>query len=224
MAGGLGTRLRPLTFSLPKPLLPVGGRPILEVLLRQLQRGGFSRVFVSVGHKGHLVRSYLNELRLEDVEIRCLSEETPLGTAGALRLLPADVGQLFVVNGDILSESDHAAVLRAHEAAGLPMTVVVHHHAVPLPYGVIELDGDLVTGIQEKPTLHMPVATGMYALNLPDVLLALPDGASDMPDLVLALAARQQVRAQITQDFWTDVADLADYERIELDGERWAQP
>jgi NDP-mannose synthase len=224
MAGGLGTRLRPLTFSLPKPLLPVGGRPILEVLLRQLQRDGFTRVFVSVGHKGHLVRSYLNELRLDGVEVSCLSEDTPLGTAGALRLLPPDVKHLFVVNGDILSESDHGWVLRAHRTAGLPMTVVVHHHAVPLPYGVIELDGDLVTGIQEKPTLHMPVATGMYALDVPRVLPLLPEGRSDMPDLVLALAARGEARAQITTAFWTDVADLADYERIELEGERWAEP
>src|SRR3954447_3244677 len=103
MAGGLGTRLRPLTFSLPKPLLPVGGQPILEILLRQLRRQGFTRVFVSVGHKGHLVRSYLNELALDGVAVSCVAEDTPLGTAGALRLLPDDVADVFVINGDILT-------------------------------------------------------------------------------------------------------------------------
>lgn len=223
MAGGRGTRLQPLTFSLPKPLLPVGGKPILEVLLRQLRRGGFQRVFVSVGHKGHLVRAYLNELALPDLEVVCISETEPLGTAGALRLLPPDVQHLFVVNGDILTESDHAAVLAAHIAAGLPLSLVVHHHAVPLPYGVIDLDGDRITGIREKPVLRMPVATGMYALTLPSVLPYLPEGRADMPQLVEALAARGEVRAEITEAFWTDVADLADYERIEVDGERWAQ-
>ena len=224
MAGGRGTRLQPLTFSLPKPLMPVGGQPILEVLLRQLRRYGFDRVFVSVGHKGHLVRAYLTELALPGVEVRCLSEDEPLGTAGALRLLPVDVDDVFVVNGDILSESDHGEVLRGHVAAGLPMTVVVHHHQVPLPYGVLDLADGLVTGIREKPVLSMPVATGMYALTLAKVLPLLPDGRSDMPSLVTALAASASVRAHVTDAFWTDVADLADYERVELDSERWAGP
>ena len=224
MAGGLGTRLQPLTFSLPKPLLPVGGQPILEILLRQLRRHGFTRVFVSVGHKGHLVRSYLNEVSVDGVETRCLSENEPLGTAGALRLLPPDVGDVFVVNGDILTESDHGDVLRGHAAQDAAMTVVVHDHQVPLPYGVVDLDGRQVTGIREKPVLRLSVATGMYALSLPEVLAVLPVGRADMPDLVNRLAAQGRVRGHLTHDFWTDVADLADYERVELDSSRWAEP
>lgn len=224
MAGGLGTRLRPLTFSLPKPLLPVGGQPILEILLRQLRRQGFDRVFVSIGHKGHLVRSYLNEVQLDGVVTQCLSEDEPLGTAGALRLLPPDVVDVFVVNGDILTENDHGQVLRRHAQAGAAMTVVVHDHAVPLPYGVVDLDGDRVTGIREKPVLQLPVATGMYALALQEVLAVLPPGRSDMPDVVNRLAAAGRVRAHLTSAFWTDVADLADYERVELDSSRWAEP
>src|SRR3954453_4534652 len=138
MAAGLGTRLRPLTFSLPKPLLPVGGQPILEILLRRLRRQGFTRVFVSIGHKGHLVRSYLKELSLDGGDVACVSEDTPLGTAGALRLLPDAVADVFVINGDILTESDHAGVLREHAASGAALTLVVHHHSVPLPYGVVD--------------------------------------------------------------------------------------
>src|SRR4051812_30523556 len=224
MAGGLGTRLRPLTFSLPKPLLPVGGQPILEILLRQLRRQGFTRVFVSVGHKGHLVRSYLNELALDGVAVSCVAEDTPLGTAGALRLLPGDVGDVFVINGDILTESDHGEVLRAHVASGAAMTLVVHHHSVPLPYGVVDLEDELVERVREKPVLKLPVATGMYALTLPRVLPVLPPGRSDMPDLVNALAADGGVRPHITTAFWTDVADLADYERLPLDSHRRAEP
>lgn len=224
MAGGLGTRLQPLTFSLPKPLLPVGGQPILEILLRQLRRFGFERVFVSVGHKGHLVRSYLNEVRLDGVTTHCVSEEQPLGTAGALRLLPDDVADVFVVNGDILTESDHGEVLRGHMTSGAAMTVVVHDHAVPLPYGVVDLAGERLTGIREKPVLQLPVATGMYALSLAEVLAVLPEGRADMPDVVNLLAARGRVRGHVMQAFWTDVADLADYERVELDSSRWAEP
>ena len=224
MAGGRGTRLQPLTFSLPKPLLPVGGQPILEILLRQLARHGFRRVFVSVGHKGHLVRSFLNELRLESVAVQCVSEEEPLGTAGALRLLPDDVEDLFVINGDILTESDHGEVLRGHRGSAAAMTVVLHHHSVPLPYGVVDLDdAQHVVRIREKPVLEMPVATGMYALSLGQVRAELPPGRSDMPELVNRLAAAGQVRAHVTTAFWTDVADLADYERIELDSHRWAE-
>jgi mannose-1-phosphate guanylyltransferase len=224
MAGGRGTRLQPLTFSLPKPLLPVGGSPILEIVMRQLRRSGFERIFVSVGHKGHLVRAYLNELSLEGVEVVPLSEDEPLGTAGALRLLPSDVTEVFVINGDILTESDHGAVMRGHLGSSAVMTVVVHHHDVPLPYGVVDLDGGLVTGIREKPVLQMPVATGMYALSLSAALSNLPPGRSDMPDLVNKLASLGEVRAHTTVSFWTDVADLADYERVELESNRWAEP
>jgi NDP-sugar pyrophosphorylase family protein len=224
MAGGRGTRLQPLTFSLPKPLLPVGGQPILEILLRQLRRQGFRRVFVSVGHKGHLVRSFLNELALDGVAVACVSEDEPLGTAGALRLLPPDVDELFVINGDILTESDHGQVLEGHRRNDAALTLVVHHHSVPLPYGVVDLEGDSVTGVREKPVLQLPVATGMYAMTLSRVLPLLPAGRSDMPDLINALAAQGRVRAHVTSSFWTDVADLADYERIELDSQRWAEP
>ena len=100
----------------------------------------------------------------------------------------------------------------------------MHHHQVPLPYGVVDLEDGSVTGIREKPVLSMPVATGMYALSLSEVLPLLPQGRSDMPALVTALAARSAVRAHVTEAFWTDVADLADYERVELDSERWAEP
>src|SRR3954470_13122899 len=117
MAGGQGTRLRPLTFSLPKPLLPVGERPIIEIILRQLRQRGFSRVFVSVGFKGHLIRAYLAEVKIEGLEIRYVTEEEPLGTAGSLHLLPDDVDHLFMINGDILTAVDFGQVLREHKAA-----------------------------------------------------------------------------------------------------------
>lgn len=222
MAGGRGTRLEPLTFSLPKPLLPVGGLPIVEILLRQLTAQGFDRVFLSVGHKGHLIRAYFNEVAVTGVDLRFLAEEEPLGTAGALRLLPADVEHVFVVNGDILTDASFAAILADHLRSGYPMTVAVHQHAVPLPYGVFTLAGDAVVEIREKPTITLPVATGMYALSRP-ALDALPEGRCDMPDLLNVLAAQGKARAFTITGFWTDVADLAQYEAVNLDAQRWVE-
>lgn len=222
MAGGMGTRLQPLTFSLPKPLLPVGERPIIEIIIGQLRRAGFERVFISLGHKGHLIRAYLSEAPLGDVRVEYLREETPLGTAGALRLLPEDVDHLFVINGDILTKTDFANVLAGHRADGdAALTVVIHRHDVPLPYGVFQLDGERVLGIEEKPTLKIPVATGMYALDRRAVD-AIPTGRSDMPDLINALARERRVRAHLIDEFWTDVADLVDYEQVNLDGDQWS--
>lgn len=223
MAGGVGTRLQPLTFSLPKPLLPVGERPIIEIIIGQLRRAGFDRVFISLGHKGHLIRAYLSEASLGDVQIEYLVEETPLGTAGALRLLPDDVDDIFVINGDILTRTDFAGVLSGHRSGDghAVLTVVIHNHDVPLPYGVFELDHDRVVSIEEKPTLHIPVATGMYALDRRAVE-AIPPGRSDMPDLINALTPTRRVRAHLIDEFWTDVADLVDYERVNLDGDLWS--
>jgi NDP-mannose synthase len=99
--------------------------------------------------------------------------------------------------------------------------VVVHHHAVPLPYGVFTIEDGLVVGIEEKPTIHLPVATGMYALSRA-AIDALPAGRCDMPALLNNLAAQQQVRAHVIEGFWTDVADLAAYEAVNLDAQRWA--
>lgn len=223
MAGGRGTRLQPLTFSLPKPLLPVGERPIVEILVRQLAAQGFHRVFLSVGHKGHLIRAYFNETPIADVDLRYLEEPEPLGTAGALRLLPDEVSDVFVVNGDILTDVDFAAILTGHVGSGFAVTVAVHHHAVPLPYGVFTLDGDRVVEIREKPTVDLPVATGIYAVSRA-AIEAMPRGRCDMPDLLNLLAASGQVRAHVIEGFWTDVADLAAYEAVNLDAQRWADP
>jgi len=220
MAGGYGTRLQPLTFALPKPLLPVGERPIIEILLRQLARRGFERVWVSLGHKGDLIRAYLDQTRV-DTKIYWLTEDTPLGTAGSLRLLPEDVEHCFVVNGDILTELDFAAVLTAHVASGYAATAVVHRHDIKLPYGVFELDDGVVREIKEKPTLRLPVATGMYALSRA-AIESLPEGRCDMPDLLNRLASAGRLRAHEMDVFWTDVADLAAYEAVNLDSDRWA--
>jgi mannose-1-phosphate guanylyltransferase len=223
MAGGRGTRLQPLTFALPKPLLPVGERPIIEIILLQLRSFGFNRVFVSLGHKGHLIKAYLAEVEIPGMEIIGLSESQPLGTAGALRLLPDDVDHFFMINGDILTKVDFRAVLRGHvESPQAALTVVVHHHAVPLPYGIFELEDGLVRRVDEKPTLHFPVATGMYALGRA-AIERLPPGRSDMPDLINLLAPRGLVRAHVIDQFWTDVADLADYERVNVEGTEWVE-
>ncbi len=125
MAGGLGTRLRPLTYAIPKPLLPIGERPILEILFRQLTRAGFTRAFVSTGYKGELIKSYFGDGKRLGIEVRYVDEKEPLGTAGALALLRRDLAErpFLMVNGDILTRFDFGAFLTKHAASGAELTV-----------------------------------------------------------------------------------------------------
>lgn len=224
MAGGEGSRLRPLTISIPKPLLPVGSRAILEIILSQLAAAGVTVAFVSVGYRGFLVKSFLRELRIEGLHLEVVEEHEPLGTAGPLSLLPPLDGPLFVMNGDVLTRAPIRDALAAHEATGAQLTMLVHRHPVPMPYGLVDVEGGRVVGVREKPTLHFDVATGMYAIS-PDVVASVPSGRRlDMPTLISDLiAGGSDVRAFPFEELWTDVADLADYEKVNLNSAEWEE-
>lgn len=222
MAGGKGTRLRPLTVTIPKPMLPVGSRAILEIILRQLQRAGIELVYVSVGYRGYLVRSFLRELEIEGLRIEILEEDEPLGTAGALALLPPGPEAVFAMNGDVLTRAPIDRAIAGHHQAGAALTMLVHRHPVPLPYGLIEIEDGLVRGMREKPVIDFDVATGMYVISR-DVIDGLTAGERlDMPDLITGLiAGGREVRAHVFDELWTDVADLADFEKVNLNSEEW---
>jgi NDP-mannose synthase len=223
MAGGQGTRLRPLTVTIPKPMLPVGSRAILEIILRQVQQAGISTVYVSVGYRGYLVRSFLRELAIDGLRIEVLEEDEPLGTAGALALLPPGDEQVFTMNGDVLTRAPMAAAIAGHAAShDAALTMLVHRHPVPLPYGLIEIEDGLVRGMREKPVIDFDVATGMYVISR-DVIAGLVRGERvDMPDLITGLiSAGRTVRAHVFDELWTDVADLADFEKVNLNSEEW---
>ena len=144
LAGGKGTRLRPYTTVLPKPLVPVGERPILELILAQLHAAGFTRADLCVGHLGGLIRAYLSESGVvpDGLEVHYQWEEEPLGTAGALHLIERPEEPFLVMNGDILTTLDYGEFLRAHSESGAALTIATHHKDVPLALGVIESEGD----------------------------------------------------------------------------------
>lgn len=190
LAGGLGTRLAPYTTVLPKPLIPIGERPILELIIRQLGASGFTRVDLCVAHLGELIRAYLEQSRAvpEEVEIVYHWEEEPSGTAGAIRELERTDGPLLVMNGDILTTLDYTQLIRFHEEQGAALTIAAHRKDVKIELGVIEGDDAPVTGYIEKPTLSYEVSMGIYVYG-PEAVERIPPGRFDFPDLVLALIA-----------------------------------
>ena len=190
LAGGRGTRLAPYTTVLPKPLVPVGERPILELILRQLSKAGFHRVDLCVGHLGELVRAYLTDSGTvpETMELGYHFEDAPLGTAGALRSLEEPSGSLLVMNGDILTTLPYGDLIAFHEERGAALTIASHRTEVKVDFGVIEGDDGVVTGYVEKPTLEYEVSMGVYAYS-PRAVAHIPEGRFELPDLVLALVS-----------------------------------
>jgi NDP-sugar pyrophosphorylase family protein len=225
MAGGLGTRLRPLTYAIPKPLLPIGDRPILEILIRQLQRAGFSRAFISTGYKGELIKSYFGDGRRLGLELQYVDEKVPLGTAGALALLRTELSPapFLMVNGDILTRFDFGAFLARHAQSGADLTAAAVRHQVTIPYGVIRGNGVTIDAVDEKPTESYLVLGGIYAL-APSVLALLPAAPErvDVPELIQRVIARGgRVERQAIETFWIDVAKLDDFERARQEVETW---
>lgn len=219
MAGGFGKRLGALTESLPKPMLPVGGRPLLERIVDQLRDAGIDRVQLTTHYRAEEIRGHFRDGSDFGVEIDYVNEDEPLGTAGALGLLdPVDEHPILVLNGDIVTDADFRALHRFHNEHEAEMTVGVWPYEVRVPYGVIESDGPDVTGISEKPIVRAFVNAGIYLLN-PAVCRAIPRGARlDMPDLIeQLLASGRRVISFPLREYWLDIGELEAYERALVD-------
>lgn len=223
MAGGKGKRLRPLTYAIPKPLLPVGERPILEILLSQLKKHGFKRAIISIGYKGELIRSYLGDGSRLGIPVEYVEEENALGTAGALGLVKDRLKKPFLmVNGDILTKLDFSRLYKFHVSEKAVMTVGGIEYKVRIPFGVIENDNGHVRGITEKPTASYLVAGGVYALS-PEALTRVADGQRlDLPDLMAGLVreGKKVLTYKITEP-WLDVGKMSDYERATREVASW---
>ena len=215
LAGGLGMRLRPYTTVLPKPLVPVGDRPILEHILGRLAACDVDSVDVCVGHLGELIRVYFsqNERLPQLLKLRWHWEDEPLGTAGALRNVPG-LGETFIaMNGDVLTTIDYRELVAYHREHEAMLTVATHAKRVDIDLGVIELTDGLITHYREKPSLHYEVSMGIYVYE-PKALEFLPDGPCQFPDLVLRLlAAGQRVAAFSNNAEWYDIGTFQEYER-----------
>ena len=218
LAGGLGTRLRPYTTIIPKPLVPVGDRPILEHIIGRLGASGVSKVDLCVSHLGELIQLYFTQAAvLPEIELDFHWEDEPLGTAGALRIVP-DLDETFIaMNGDILTSLDYAELVDFHREQGATLTIATHSKKVDIDLGVIETNGAGVVGYREKPTLDYDVSMGIYVYE-PRALDFLPEGQCQFPDLVLRLLeAGEKVAAFKTDADWYDIGTIGEYERAIAD-------
>jgi NDP-sugar pyrophosphorylase family protein len=216
LAGGLGTRLRPYTTVLPKPLVPVGERPILEHILRRLYACGTRQVDLCVGHLGELIQVYFSQSNAlpPALDLRWHWEEEPLGTAGALRIVPDLAGTFIAMNGDILTTLDYRDLVDFHDRNGAALTVAMHAKRVEIDLGVIETDGDRITGWQEKPRLDYEVSMGIYAYD-ERALAQLPTkGPCQFPELVQRLLdAGETISAFRSDAEWFDIGTVGEHQR-----------
>ncbi len=207
MAGGQGVRLRPLTEHLPKPMIAVAGRPIIERLVLHLVGFGLKRFFVAVPYKGELIVEHLGDGSRFGARVEYLREDEALGTAGALGSLPEPPTEaLLLLNGDLVTSADLGGLLDAHVRAGDRATIGTRRYLHTVPFGCVERDGDRVTRLDEKPTLEREVTSGIYALDPSVVARVRPGRRIDTPDLIAELLAEgASVGAFEIEDEWIDV-------------------
>jgi NDP-sugar pyrophosphorylase family protein len=214
LAGGRGTRLRPYTMVLPKPLVPVGERPVLELILHRLAACGFVQVDLCIGHLGELIMAYFADgSRIPDgMSLRYHREEEPLGTAGALGAIDDLDEPFLVMNGDIVTDLDFSALMSFHTEKEAALTIATIEKEVPISLGVIEHEERRVTGYVEKPVLHYPVSMGVYVYE-PRVLELMPAGHFDFPDVVhLLLQHGELVVSYPFRGTWFDIGTPSDHE------------
>lgn len=219
MAGGLGSRLRPLTETTPKPLLPIGDRPLLEITITNLARQGFARFLVSVNYKADMFREFLADGRRLGVEIDYVEENEKLGTAGALRLLPIrPTAPILVMNGDILTNFDAQQLLSFHRAQDAAATMCVREYQWQIPYGVVQIEDGRLVSIHEKPTRREFVSAGINMLSPAALDLIPPSGPFDMPGLMEAVRANGTPPAIYPlREYWLDIGHLEDLQRAQND-------
>ncbi len=215
LAGGLGTRLRPYTTIIPKPLVPIGDRPILQHIIEHLMAAGVYDIDLCVNYLGGLIETYFEHAASlpEKVRLRWYWEDEPLGTAGALKIVP-DLDETFIaMNGDVLTSLKYEELIDFHRQSGAALTISVQQKEFTIDLGVVEVAERYVTGYSEKPTLRYDVSMGIYVYE-PRALRHLPRGPCQFPDLVLRLlAAGENVAAYRSQASWYDIGTPAEYER-----------
>lgn len=220
MAGGFGTRLYPLTEDCPKPLLKVGDKPILELILESLINAGFHRFFISTHYLPDMVRSYFGDGKRWGVSIRYTHEETPLGTGGAVGLLPHDEinEPMLMMNGDLLTTLNYRELLDYHNEHQSIATMCVREFEYQVPYGVIQREGHLIRSMVEKPIQKFFVNAGVYVL-APELVKSVKPGVRvDMPTLLeQSIAAGRDVTMFPVHEYWLDIGRMEDFKRAQVE-------
>lgn len=220
MAGGFGTRLRPLTEDLPKPMLPVGGRPLIERIVGQLRESGIDQIVVTTHYKPEKIVEHFGDGKDFNVRMTYVQEDEPLGTGGALGLIPNVREPVLVINGDILTEVDFRALLQYHREYGADLTVGVRRYTFNVPYGVVENRGARVMRIDEKPEMSFFVNAGIYLLE-PSIFDHVGSGVRlNMTDLIqTVIEAGFVVVSFPVLEYWMDVGRTDDYMQAQADGD-----
>jgi dTDP-glucose pyrophosphorylase/predicted transcriptional regulator len=215
MAGGEGKRLRPLTQDCPKPMLRVGGKPLLEIILGQCIDAGFQHFYLSVNYLKNKIQDHFGDGARWNVRIDYLEETQPLGTGGALSLLPQKPAEpLLVLNGDVLTRVDYGRLLRFHSDHQAAATLCVREHTTQIPYGVVRMDDLHVLSLEEKPVLSHYVNAGIYLLDPALIDLVPQDQFFDMPQLLeKAMQHQHRVSAFPIHEYWLDVGQPETLER-----------
>jgi dTDP-glucose pyrophosphorylase len=218
MAGGYGSRLRPLTDEVPKPMLPVGDKPLLELIVEQLRDAGIRQVNLATHYKGEVIAEHFKDGQDFGVEIRYVKEDQPLGTAGAVGMIGESEEPLLVINGDILTGVNFRALLNFHKEHNADLTIAVRQYEFHVPYGVVETNGVVVTGMSEKPVVRQFINAGIYLLS-PSVFSVIPNGrAFDIPELLSQLLLNgSAVVCFPIREYWLDIGRTDHYEKAQED-------
>jgi NDP-sugar pyrophosphorylase family protein len=222
LAGGKGTRLAPYTRIFPKPLMPIGDYPILEIMLRQIKRAGIRHVTLTVGYLGNMLRLFFQDGTRLGMQIEYVDENKPLGTSGPLANVAGLEDTFLVTNGDVLTDLDLNDLISFHQEQGAIATIATHKRKVNINLGVVDLDKqNTVLNYLEKPNIDYLVSMGVYVFE-PRVLQYIPkDEYLDFPDLVKTLvAADEKVSGYVFKGYWEDLGNADDYARATSDFEK----
>jgi len=212
--GGMGMRLRPYTSVLPKPLMPIGARPVLELLLKWLRRNGIKDVYITTGYLGHLIRSFCGDGSQWNLKIRYTQEMEPLGTIGPLSLIRDELDDTFLVlNGDVLTDLSLSSFIAAHRKHNDPVTIATAARTIKMDFGVIDEVNGTVQVFREKPTISHLVSMGLYCMN-PSVLQFIPSGVPfGFDDLMLQMLQQgSSVHVYKHQGLWLDIGRVDDFQ------------
>lgn len=220
MAGGFGTRLRPLTDTCPKPMLKIGDKPILEIIIKNFINSGFYNFFISLHFMPEIIRDYFGDGSKFGINITYIYEAEPLGTAGALSLLPKDTlgdSPMIIMNADLLTNMNFDQLLQFHEKTSSDATVCVREYEYRIPYGVIQGDGSVITGIDEKPVQRYFVNAGIYVLSTKIIREMKENTRIDMPTLLEMHFKNNNVHMFPIHEYWLDIGKFDDFQRAQSD-------
>ncbi|MDD5687519.1 MAG: sugar phosphate nucleotidyltransferase [Elusimicrobia bacterium] len=222
MAGGQGTRLRPFTFSIPKPLLPIAEKPILELIIKRLHSIKVNEIILAIGYGAELIKAYFGNGSKLNVKIKYIQETKVLGTAGPLKLIKGLNEPFLVMNGDIITKLNFLDMFKYHKKNNAEMTIASKNYVRQLPFGTLSTNGNVVTDIIEKPTTNFLISTGIYILD-PKVLNVIPrDTFFTMPDLAKSLMkAKRKVITYNFSEYWLAIERMEQLEEATTNVKEW---